>query len=286
MEQTTFTTRAGRKQLEQIMVAACRSIEASETPPSLAELAHGAGLSPWHFQRAFKKIIGITPKQYASTLQAKRFREELGAGASVTEAQNTAGYSSSSRAHDASRKHLAMTPTAYKAGAAGETICYAFAPCFLGWAVVAATERGVCAVEFADFPEVLPRMLAARFPKARLIEAEPELAELVEHVVDVIEGRGVLLSLPLDIRGTAFQKQVWRELQDLRPGEAVSYSQIAERIGRPEAVRAVAGAVASNKLGVLIPCHRIMRKDGSMGGYRWGEERKQQILDKEQEGNG
>jgi AraC family transcriptional regulator of adaptative response/methylated-DNA-[protein]-cysteine methyltransferase len=264
--------------LTPLVVRACRRIEEAETPPSLTELAEEAGLSPSHFHRVFKKVVGITPKKYATTHQAKRFRASLANGATVTAAAYDAGYSSSGRAHENSRAHLAMTPSSYRNGAKGELIQYGVTQCSLGWLIVAATDRGVCDIEFGDDTEALVTQLRSRFPEADIQEAEQEFAAVVAGVVAYIEEPDEASELPLDIRGTAFQEQVWNSLRDVPRGTTVSYAELAGRIGCPKAVRAVAQACAANKLAVAIPCHRAVRSDGSLSGYRWGVARKRALL--------
>lgn len=263
------------------IVRACRRIEAAASPPSLKELAEEAGLSPSHFHRVFKRVVGITPKQYATTHQARRFRESLAKGATVTEAIYDAGYGSSSRAYEKSGGHLAMTPSSYRRGARGERIRFGVAECSLGWLMVAATDHGVCDIEFGDQPEALATQLRSRFPAADVQQAGPEFASVVSAVVATIEEPGQAREIPLDIRGTAFQERVWNALRDVPPGTTVSYAELAGQIGRPEAVRAVAQACAANKLAVAVPCHRVVRSDGSLSGYRWGVERKRAILERE-----
>lgn len=267
-----------QEQLKEIIVQACRSIEQSEAPLTLEQLSTEAGLSSWHFQRVFKKIVGLTPKQYAKTKQAQRFQTGLQSNQSVTNAIYDAGFGSSSRAYENVRNHLAMTPSAYKAGAAGMTIRYGMAPCFLGWVIVATSDRGVCAIEFGDTPESLPDQVQERFPKAHLEKAESEFSSILQQVLALIETPNSKIELPLDIQGTSFRERVWNALRQIPPGVTMSYAEIAERIGSPKAVRAVAQACAANKLAVAIPCHRVVRSDGKLGGYRWGVERKQKLL--------
>lgn len=267
-----------RERTAKVIVQACRRIEQAEESLKLNELAEEAGLSLWHFHRLFKKIVGVTPKQYAATQQAQRFRNSLKTSRSVTDAIYDSGFGSSSRAYEKARDRLAMTPSTYRRGATGLTIRYGIAPCFLGWAIVAATERGICAIELGDDPSTLPARIKGDFPKASLEEAGPDFCMIMEKVIDFIEASGEGVELPLDIQGTAFQQRVWNVLREVPPGITVSYAEIAERIGNPGAVRAVAQACATNKLAVAVPCHRVVRSDGKLSGYRWGTERKRALL--------
>ncbi|MFO7168504.1 MAG: bifunctional DNA-binding transcriptional regulator/O6-methylguanine-DNA methyltransferase Ada [Chloroflexota bacterium] len=263
------------------ILRACRQIEAAEKPPALRELAAGAGLSPYHFQRLFKELVGVTPKQYALGHRSRRVRDRLLRDATVTDALHNAGYESSSRFYAAEGAELGMTPSAYRGGGAGVQIRYAVAPCSLGWVLVAATERGVAAIEFGDGPEELAQQLRARFPQAELREADAGFNEWVAQVLAFVEAPRGELRVPLDIQGTAFQRRVWEALRAIPAGTTASYAQVAERIGRPTAARAVAQACAANPLAVAVPCHRVVRGDGELGGYRWGLARKQALLARE-----
>lgn len=270
---------------EELVIAACRTIEESETVVGLAQLAEAASLSPHHFHRLFRKIVGVTPKQYASSHQQKRFRKSLRTGHSVSESLYEAGYGSTSRIYEKGRDHLAMSPKTFRAGGRGTTIRFGVAQCFLGWMIVAATDRGICGIEFGDDPEHLTEQLSRHFPEADLVQAGEELSLLIREVVSFIEmpKRGV--RLPLDIRGTAFQQKVWNALLQIKPGETASYAEIAEQIGNPSAIRAVARACATNKIGVVIPCHRVIYKNGELSNYRWGIERKRLLLERERAGS-
>ena len=264
-----------------LITAACRRIDSSPLQPSLAELAAEANMSPGHFHRLFKKLTGITPKEYASMKQSDRFLEALDDGSSVTNAVYQAGYSGPGRAYDQVKTRLSMKPSDYGKGAPGITIRYALAECFLGWTLVAATDRGICAVMFGDNPSVLPGLIRERFPEADLLESSEDENKTIKKAIAEIDSPSDNFNLPLDIIGTAFQKRVWKALLEVPPGETAGYGDIAERIGRPKAVRAVAGACAANKIALFIPCHRIIRRDGGLGGYRWGLERKRIILERE-----
>jgi AraC family transcriptional regulator of adaptative response/methylated-DNA-[protein]-cysteine methyltransferase len=264
-----------------IIARACARLDQAEDPPTLAVLAADAGLSPWHFQRLFKAALGVTPKQFAARRRLERLRARLRHSPTVTGAIFDAGFGSSARAYHDVDAGLGMTPTRYRQGGAGMTIDYAFARCFLGWAIIAATERGLCAVEFGDDRIDLLGQLTRHFPKARIEKAAKEFSDVVENVVALIDAPRAAADLALDIQGTAFQQQVWCALRAIKPGQTASYSEIARRLGRPKAVRAVAGACAANTLGVVIPCHRVLRSDGGLGGYRWGVTRKRALLERE-----
>ncbi|MCZ6619807.1 MAG: bifunctional DNA-binding transcriptional regulator/O6-methylguanine-DNA methyltransferase Ada [Gammaproteobacteria bacterium] len=266
---------------QKLVADACRDIETATETPKLAQLAAKAGLSPWYFQRLFKRHVGVTPKQYAASHRAQRFRVELERGNSVTGAIYDAGFGSSSRAYDPHAQRLGMAPSGYQRGSRGETVRYSFAQNYLGWVVVASTERGLCAIEFADSPGELKRLLRERFPQAELKPGDDAFSSVVKTVIAFLEEPERGLNLPLDVRGTAFQQRVWTALRDVLSGCTVSYTDIAARIGQPGAVRAVAGACAGNKLAVAIPCHRVIKQNGELSGYRWGVERKKLLLARE-----
>ncbi len=259
----------------------CRFIESAEQPPSLDELARHAGMSGFHLHRIFKAVTGLTPKAYGAAHRAGRLRAELSRSATVTEAIYGAGYSSSGRFYDESNQLLGMTPSSYRAGGVDTEMRFAVGQCSLGAILVAASERGVCAIFLGDDPEVLTRELQDRFPKATLVGGDAEFEQWVAKVVGLVESPGRGLDLPLDVRGTAFQQRVWQALRVVPPGTTVSYSDIANRIGAPKSVRAVAQACAANALAVAIPCHRVVRRDGGLSGYRWGVERKRALLARE-----
>ncbi len=260
---------------------ACRLIEEADELPALAVLADAAGMSPFHFHRVFKAVVGVTPKQYADAHRARRVRGELDRSATVTEAIYGAGFNSNGRFYAASAGLLGMTPKAWRNGGRGIEIRFAVGECSLGSILVAATDKGVCAIELGDDPDGLVRGLQDRFPKARLIGGDAEFEALVARVVGFVETPGRDPGLPLDIRGTAFQQRVWQAIREVPAGATVTYTEIAERIGLPRAVRAVARACASNRIAVAIPCHRVVRIDGSLSGYRWGIERKRELLERE-----
>jgi len=259
----------------------CRFIENAERTPTLDELARRAGLSAYHLHRVFKEITGLTPKAYAAAHRARRIRRELARTATVTEAIYGAGYNSQGRFYEEADEVLGMTPTAYRAGGADTEIRFAIGECSLGSILVAQSDRGVCAILMGDDPDRLARDLQDRFPHARLIAGDAAFERLVAKVVAFVEAPGLGLDLPLDVRGTAFQQRVWRALREIPAGATVSYAEIARRIGSPKSVRAVAQACGANALAVAIPCHRIVRSDGALSGYRFGVERKRALLARE-----
>ncbi len=239
-------------------------------------------MSPFHFHRVFQDATGLTPKAYAAAFRARRVRDQLAKGApSITGVIYDTGFGSNGRFYEASERLLGMKPKEYRAGGANAEIRFAVGRCSFGDIVVARSNRGVCAILLGDDPEQLVRDLQDRFPSAELIGADPAFEELVARVVAFVEAPSLGLDLPLDIRGTAFQERVWRALRKIRPGDTASYAEVAKRIGRPKAVRAVAQACANNHLAVAIPCHRVVRSDGGLSGYRWGIERKRELLERE-----
>ncbi|MBL6749781.1 MAG: bifunctional DNA-binding transcriptional regulator/O6-methylguanine-DNA methyltransferase Ada [Nevskia sp.] len=261
---------------------ACRLIERAEELPSLAQLARRAAMSPYHFHRLFKAATGLTPKAYALAHRAGRVRRELGrGGTTVTQAIFGAGYNSNARFYEKSREVLGMTPSAYRAGGADTEIRFAVGQCSLGAILVASSSVGICAILLGDDPDALVRDLQDRFPRATLIGGDAGFETLVARVVGLVEQPALGLDLPLDVRGTAFQQRVWRALQEIPAGATASYTDVARRIGAPRSVRAVAQACGANALAVAIPCHRVVRNDGGLSGYRWGVERKRALLDKE-----
>jgi AraC family transcriptional regulator of adaptative response/methylated-DNA-[protein]-cysteine methyltransferase len=263
------------------IAAACRRIENSETVPGLDHLARSAGMSRFHFQRVFKSITGLTPKQYAVARRSERVRLSLNKDTSVTEAIYDAGFNSSGRFYENVSHALGMTPSRFRSGGPSTTIHFAVGQCSLGAILVAQTEKGVCAIEIGDDPDVLVRDLQDRFPRANLIGDRESYADLVAKVVGFIDNPDLGLDLPLDLQGTAFQKRVWNALRQIPPGSTITYTELAARIGTPKAVRAVARACAANRIAIAIPCHRVIRTDGSLSGYRWGVERKSALVQKE-----
>jgi AraC family transcriptional regulator of adaptative response/methylated-DNA-[protein]-cysteine methyltransferase len=259
----------------------CRLIEQSEELPPLAKMAGAAGLSPGYFHRLFKMVTGVTPKDYAVARRADKVRAGLGRCGTVTEAIYDAGFNSNGRFYEKSGEMLGMTPTDYRAGGANNAIRFAVGECSLGSILVAQSDKGVCAIQFGDDPEALVRDLQDRFPRARLIGGDTDFEKLVARVVGFVEAPGLGIDLPLDIRGTAFQQRVWAALRQIPAGATVTYTDIARSIGAPTAVRAVAGACAANALAVAIPCHRVVKRDGALSGYRWGIERKRALIDRE-----
>jgi len=260
---------------------ACRIIEQSEEVPVLDELAARVGMSPFYFHRIFKQVTGLTPRQYAGAHRQQRVRSALGASISVTDAIFDAGYNSNGRFYANSNDVLGMTPTRYRAGGIDTDIRFAIGQCSLGAILVAQSDRGVCAILLGDDPAALARDLQDRFPHAQLIGGDAAFEKQVAHVVGFVEAPGIGLDLPLDVRGTAFQQRVWQALRGIPAGETASYTDIAVRIGSPKSVRAVAQACGANAIAVAIPCHRVVRNDGALSGYRWGVERKRALLDKE-----
>ncbi|ELX8378210.1 bifunctional DNA-binding transcriptional regulator/O6-methylguanine-DNA methyltransferase Ada [Providencia vermicola] len=272
-------------QLEQFyqekIAQACRYIEQSHTTVKLDELAAVVGISRYHFHRLFKAQTGLTPKAYADAHRHGKLQQQLQQQPRITDAIYDAGFSSNSRFYETATERLGMTPKAWKAGGDGSIIYFALAMCSLGHVLVAQSTVGVCAILLGDDPEKLLQDLEDKFPQAELIGGDSQFEQLVAKVIGFIEAPELGLNLPLDIRGTAFQQRVWQALRTIPVGSTVSYSDIAKQIGHPKAIRAVAGACAANMLAVAIPCHRVVRTDGSLSGYRWGIERKRSLLNKE-----
>lgn len=261
-----------------VVAQACERIRTAEREPDLATLAGEAGYSPTHFQRVFKAAVGLSPKQYAIAIRTTRLRTSLVQNATVTDAIYDAGFPAASRAYH--HADTGMTFSTYRDGARGETIRHCHAASSLGPVMIAATTRGICMIEFGD-PDPLLAELRRRFPHAMIAPADDALQQLVQSVLELIDEPSRARDLPMDIRGTAFQHRVWTALTDLPAGETISYGQLARRLGKPGAARAVAGACAANTLAVAVPCHRVVNAEGELAGYRWGIERKQALLDRE-----
>ena len=260
---------------------ACRAITGAAAPPSLAALARRAGSSPYHFLRNFKRIVGVTPRAFAETRRFESVKRHLRADGSVTDAFLDAGYGSSSRFYEGATSRLAMTPSTYRKGGAGTTIRYATTRSAVGHVLVAATERGICAVTLGDDEAGLVGALRAEYPKATFQEAPADLEAALARITEHLAGRLPRIELPLDVRATAFQRQVWEVLRDIPAGETRTYADVARAIGRPSASRAVARACASNPVALVVPCHRVVPASGGPGGYRWGRGRKERLLARE-----
>jgi AraC family transcriptional regulator of adaptative response/methylated-DNA-[protein]-cysteine methyltransferase len=265
-----------------VAAGACAVIEAAETAPPLGDLAAAAGLSTFHFHRLFKAETGLTPAAYAAAVKDRRAKAALAQGAGVTEALYDAGWNASSRFYAGAEARFGMTPSAWRAKGKGEAISVALSPCSLGWVLVGATARGICAIELGDDPAALAADFAARFEQAERRDDDPTLQALVAQVVAKVEQPGsVAPDLPLDVRGTAFQERVWRALRDIPAGEVRTYGQVAADIGAPKAVRAVGAACGANPVALVTPCHRVIGQNGKLTGYRWGVERKRVLLERE-----
>jgi AraC family transcriptional regulator of adaptative response/methylated-DNA-[protein]-cysteine methyltransferase len=269
------------KRHAEMVARLCRLIETNETAPSLAALAKKAGLSLHHFHRVFKAATGLTPREYAAAHRARRVRDELRRSTTVTEAIYEAGFNSAGRFYATSDQLLGMTPTEYRAGGSQTDIHFAVGECSLGSILVATSAKGVCAILLGDDPDALVRDLEDRFPRAAIVGGDDRFEAIVARVVGFVEAPAIGLDLPLDVRGTAFQQRVWQALREVPAGSTVSYAHIAARIGSPKSVRAVAQACAANALAVAIPCHRVVKHDGALSGYRWGVERKRALLERE-----
>jgi AraC family transcriptional regulator, regulatory protein of adaptative response / methylated-DNA-[protein]-cysteine methyltransferase len=269
-----------------LVADACRRIEAAEDEPTLGALAEDSGLSRFHFHRIFKAVAGVTPKDYALAHRQKRIHRELERSSTVTEAIYDAGFNSSARFYAGADGVLGMSPTVFRSGGKNATLRFAVGECSLGSVLVAASEKGISAILLGDDPAQLTRDLQDRFPKAELIGQDRDFEKIVALVVGMVEAPGTGLDLPLDIRGTVFQHRVWQALRKIPPGSTATYAEIAQRIGAPRAVRAVARACAMNAHAIAIPCHRVVRTDGSLSGYRWGVARKSALLKREAETSG
>lgn len=260
---------------------ACRLIEQATEPYPLKQLASDVGISAYHFHRLFKAHTGVTPKEYAQALRGKRLQQNLSQDGRVTDAIYQSGYASDGRFYENATAALGMTPKVFKDGGRDIEVWFAVGQCKLGHILVAESARGICAILLGDDPDALVQSLQQRFPHAVLQGADAEFEQRIATIVGFVDAPETGLNLPLDIRGTAFQQRVWQALRDIPLGSTASYSQIAEKIGAPKAVRAVAGACAANWLAVAIPCHRVVKNDGQLSGYRWGVERKKALLDQE-----
>ncbi len=257
----------------------CKLIEESDgEPTTLAKLSQAVGVSPFHLQRTFKSVMGITPSQFAEECRIRKFRTGVRTGGAITQAIYDAGYGSSSRLYEGAASQLGMTPATYGRGGRGAVINYTVVKCHLGHLLVAATSKGVCSVKLGDTPEQLANDLAKEFPSAKIDRDEQSLQPSVRAVVDYLSYKTPHIDLPLDIQATAFQRQVWEQLRAIPYGKTYSYTQVAKAIGQEKAVRAVARACATNPVALVIPCHRVIREDSSLGGYRWGLDRKKQLL--------
>ncbi|MFN3310334.1 MAG: methylated-DNA--[protein]-cysteine S-methyltransferase [Thermomonas sp.] len=265
-----------------LVAAACRHIEQAETLPSLQALAQAAGLPPHRFHRLFKAVTGLTPRAYAQALRRQRVQAALGKpGTNVLQAALEAGFNASSRFYANAPTLLGMPPGRFRAGGVGMRIQFALGQCALGALLVARSARGLCAIALGEDPEALLRELQQRFPRAELIGGDAGFERWMAQVAGFVEAPRIGLDLPLDIQGTAFQQRVWEALRKIPPGRTASYAEIAAAIGQPNAVRAVAAACAANPLAVAIPCHRVVRSDGGLSGYRWGVARKRALLARE-----
>lgn len=261
---------------------ACRMIEQAETPPKLDDLAQAVGLSSFHLHRLFKARTGVTPQAYAAQVRDRRAKAALDAGARVTDAVYDAGFGAPSRFYDAAHARFGMKPAAWKKAGAGETIRVTVAPCSLGQVLVAATDKGVSAIELGDDPAFMLTRFRTRFSQAEIAEDDAALADQVARVVELIDNpRDPGLDLPLDIRGTAFQQKVWQALRTIPAGETWTYGRLAEAVGAPGAARAVGAACGANPVCVVVPCHRVVGSNGSLTGYAWGTDRKKELLRRE-----
>ncbi len=260
---------------------ACRLLDAAEEPMTLAQLGKAVGVAPHHLQRLFTQTVGVSPRVYADARRLERLKGELKSGESVTSALYGAGYGSSSRLYETSSASLGMTPARYRAGGAGESIAYTIVASALGRLLVAATERGLAMVALGADDRELAAELAAELPGAHLVRDDSGLGTWVGPLVRHLAGTLPHLDLPVDVRATSFQRQVWEALRSIPPGATTSYRDLARRIGQPSAARAVARACATNPVAVVVPCHRVVRGDGALGGYRWGVERKQALIERE-----
>lgn len=260
----------------------CHYIESCDYIPTLDELSHQVNLSPFHLQREFKKVLGITPRNYADALRQLRFKKAVKAGEDIALATYDAGYGSSSRLYEKSSRFLGMTPKAYKQHGKGQKIYYSVVKCPLGLLLLAATKKGVCAVRIGDSRQDLVEELKNEFKNADINETNSELSEWPQMLINYLAGSTPWPKLPYDVKATAFQRKIWGHLRTIPEGQTMHYSEIASAIGQPNAARAVARACATNPVAIVIPCHRVVPKAGGVGGYRWGPERKTKLLAMEQ----
>ncbi len=273
--------RAPAEQQALAIEKACRTLERAEESPNFDEIAGASGMSRFHFQRVFKRVTGVTPRAYFAACRMRKVQANLRSGNTVTEAIYGAGFSSSGRFYASSAEILGMKPKSYRMGGNNVSIQFAVGECSLGSILVAATEKGICSILLGDNPDILVRDLRDRFPKAELVGGDREFETCVAIAAGLVDNPKQGLDLPLDIQGTVFQQRVWEALRAIPPGSTASYEELAMRLGTPKAVRAVAGACAANGIAVAIPCHRVVRKDGDLSGYRWGVERKRALLKRE-----
>ncbi len=264
-----------------LVIEACRFIESQESPPTLSEIAERVDRSPTHFQKLFTAHLGISPKEYAAMTRVNRFCRLLRSSTSVTNAIFSAGYNATSRCYEEAPRMLGMTPDRSRKGGVDELIEFGISTCSLGHVIVATTEIGICRIAIGSDPKNLTAELRATFPQAVAIDQDDDWTAILQAVVQLVDGTSSGHALPLDIRGTAFQREVWAALQRLPFGDTATYSKLAASIGRPSAIRAVASACGANELAVVIPCHRVVRVDGKQGGYRWGLKRKAELQDRE-----
>lgn len=268
-----------RYEMAQHIAAACRMIDAAEEEPRLEQLAKQSGLSTFHFQRTFKSLMGVTPKAYAQASRMKKFRKIIAnSNETITSAIYDAGYSSSSRFYETATRSLGMTPKRVRKGGQGVRMLFAIGECSLGSVLVASSAKGVCAMLMGDTPQIVLEDLQTRFPNADLNGNDPEYDQLIGHIIQFVDFPHKEFDLPLDIQGTAFQQRVWQALREIPVGETASYGEIANKIGAPRSYRAVAQACGANNIALAIPCHRVVRSDGGLSGYRWGIERKKNLL--------
>jgi len=284
---TPMTPNSPTKNVDETVERACRFIDGfDEGTPSLQQIAAHVGLSPAYFQKRFTRALGVSPKQYADSRRRDRLKALLRDGDEVTGALYEAGYGSSSRLYENSDANLGMTPATYRRGGAGARMAWTVAECSLGLLLVAATDRGICFVAFDDDEQALVDELRAEFPEAEIVPDIGILETWTAEVLRMVEGQAPRETLPLDVRATAFQQQVWKALTEIPAGETRTYSQIAKALGKPKAQRAVGRACATNPVSIVIPCHRAKRSDGGLAGYRWGVERKKQLIATEQQAAG